>query len=230
MEEQSTLIAYASDLEKASFYKKTYLHVALAILAFIVVETILMNVVPTEAILWMISGKFLWLFLIGLFWLGSILADRLTFHPSREQQYLGLGLYVLLEAIIFLPMLTIAWIYSGGGDMILQAAGITMFMFVGLTAVVFITKADFSFLRTVLVIGGFVALGVIVMGAIFGWNLGLWFSTAMVILAVTSILYQTHQLRNDYHTGQYVGAALKLFASVMLLFWYILRILMSRRN
>lgn len=190
----------------------------------------MINAVPTEAILWMISGKFLWLFLIGLFWLGSILADRLTFHPSREQQYLGLGLYVLLEAVIFLPLITIAWIYSGGGDMILQAAGITTFMFVGLTAVVFITKADFSFLRTVLVIGGFVALGVIVMGAIFGWNLGLWFSTAMVILAVTSILYQTHQLRNEYHTSQYVGAALKLFASVMLLFWYILQILMSRRN
>jgi FtsH-binding integral membrane protein len=223
------LIANASDVEKASFYRKTYLHVALAILAFIVVETILLNVVPLEVIGWMMGGNFVWLFIIGLFWLGSVLADRLVFDPSREKQYLGLAVYVLLEAVIFLPMITIAWLYTGGGDMILQAAGITLAMFGGLTAVVFITKADFSFLRTILVIGGAVALGVIVMGAIFGWNLGLWFSTGMVILATTSILYQTHQLRNDYATDQYVGAALKLFASVMLLFWYILRILMSRK-
>jgi FtsH-binding integral membrane protein len=230
VENQRTILIEATDVERASFYRKTYLHVALAILAFVGVETILMNVVPVEAILWMLSGKFIWLFLIGLFWLGSILSDRLAFHPSREQQYLGLGLYVLLEALIFLPLLYIAMYYAGGGEVILQAAGITLFMFAGLTAVVFITKADFSFLRTILVVGGFVALGVIVMGAIFGWNLGLWFSTAMVILAVTSIMYQTHQLRNQYATDQYVGAALKLFASIMLLFWYILRILMSRRS
>jgi FtsH-binding integral membrane protein len=189
-----------------------------------------MNLFPAEIVIpFFFSSKFVWLFVLGLVWLGSILADRLTFHPSKEQQYLGLGLYVLLEAIIFLPILHLAWHYSGGGDMIIQAAGITLAMFGGLTAVVFITKADFSFLRTILVIGGAVALGVIVMGAIFGWNLGLWFSTGMVILATTSILYQTHQLRNQYATDQYVGAALKLFASIMLLFWYILRILMSRK-
>lgn len=220
----------ASGIERAEFYRKTYLHVALAILAFVGVESILMSLFPAETVLpFFFSNKFTWLFIIGLFWLGSMLSDRLAFHPSVQQQYLGLGLYVLLEAVIFLPMLHIAWAYSGGGAMILQAAGITGFMFLGLTAVVFITKADFSFLRTVLVIGGFVSLGVIVMGAIFGWNLGLWFSTGMVILAVTSIMYQTHQLRNNYATDQYVGAALKLFASVMLLFWYILRILMSRK-
>jgi FtsH-binding integral membrane protein len=223
------LIANASDVEKASFYRKTYLHVAFAILAFIMVETILMNVVPIEAIAWMVTGKFIWLFFIGLFWLGSMLSDRLSFHPSRQQQYMGLGLCVLLYAIMFLPALTVAWLNTGGGDIIIQAAGITLAMFGGLTAVVFITKADFSFLRAILVIGGFVSLGVIVMGAFFGWNLGLWFSTGMVILAVTSIMYQTHQLRNHYATGQYVGASLKLFASIMLLFYYILRILLSRK-
>jgi len=73
-------------------------------------------------------------------------------------------------------------------------------------------------------------LGTIVVGAIFGFNLGLWFSVGMVVLASISILYQTDQIKNKYGTQQYVGASLQLFASVMLLFWYILRILMSRRN
>jgi FtsH-binding integral membrane protein len=228
VENQNILISEASDIEKATFYKKTYQHVALAILAFIVVETILINIVPIEAIAWMLSGKFIWLFIIGLFWLGSTLADRLTFHPSRDKQYLGLGLYVILEAVIFLPMIVIAAAYSGG-DMIMQAAVITLFMFTGLTAVVFFTKTDFSFLRTALIVGGFVSLGAIVVGAIFGFNLGLWFSVIMVVLASASILYQTHQIKNQYGTEQYVGAALQLFSSVMLLFWYVLRILMSRK-
>jgi FtsH-binding integral membrane protein len=152
----------------------------------------------------------------------------LAFHPSKEKQYLGLGLYVILEAVIFLPMIAIAAAYSGG-EMLTQAAAITLFMFTGLTAVVFFTKTDFSFLRTAIIVGGFVSLGTIVVGAIFGFNLGLWFSVGMVVLASASILYQTNQIKTQFGTEQYVGAALQLFASVMLLFWYVLRILMSRK-
>ncbi|MES2545155.1 MAG: Bax inhibitor-1 family protein [Bacteroidota bacterium] len=230
MENQNILVSSASDIEKASFYRKTYQHVAFAILAFILVETLLIQTVPTDTIAWMLSGRFIWLFIIGLFWLGTTLSNNLAFHPSKDQQYLGLGLYVILEAIIFLPMIYIASVYSGGGDMIMQAAVITLFMFSGLTAVVFFTKTDFSFLRTVIIVGGFVALGTIVVGAIFGFNLGLWFSVGMVVLASASILYQTDKIKNEYGTEQYVGAALQLFSSVMLLFWYILRILMSRKS
>jgi FtsH-binding integral membrane protein len=119
---------------------------------------------------------------------------------------------------------------TAGVDMILQAGLITLFMFGGLTAVVFFTKTDFSFLRTAITVGGFISLGIIVVGAIFGFNLGLWFSVGMVVLASGSILYQTSQIKDKYQNDQYVGAALQLFASVMLLFWYILRILMSRRR
>lgn len=226
--EENILVSNASDVEKASFYKKTYLHVAFAILAFMALETVLIKTVPIEFIAWMFSGKFIWLFIIGLFWLGSMMSNKLAFNPSREKQYLGLGLYVILEAVIFLPMIVIAASYSGA-EMITQAAAITLFMFTGLTAVVFFTKTDFSFLRTIIIVGGFVSLGTIVVGAIFGFNLGLWFSVGMVVLASASILYQTDQIKNQYGTQQYVGAALQLFASVMLLFWYVLRILMSRK-
>ena len=228
MDNQNILVCDASEIEKASFFRKTYQHVALAVLAFILVEYSLISTVPADFIVWMLSGQYMWLLIIGLFWLGTTMSDRLAFHPSRDKQYLGLGLYVLLEAVIFLPMIAIASLYAGG-DMIVQAATITLFMFSGLTAVVFMTKTDFSFLRTALVVGGFIAIGIIVVGAIFGFNLGLWFSVGMVVLASGSILYQTHQIKNHYGTEQYVGAALQLFASVMLLFWYILRILMSRK-
>lgn len=229
MERVGSLVASASQVERAEFYKKTYTHIAWAILAFIGVESLLLRIVPMETIFAMVSGKYTWLFVIGAFWLASVLANKWAMSQSRTTQYIGLGVYVLIEAIIFLPLITIALVYSDP-NVINQAAIITLALFGGLTAVVFMTKVDFSFLRTILVIGGFVALGLIVAGAIFGFNLGLWFSVGMIVLASGSILYETHQLKNVYRTDQYVGAALQLFASIMLLFWYILRLLMSRRN
>jgi len=49
------LVAHSSEVEKANFYKKTYLHVALSILAFIGVETILLNIVPPQLIAMMLA-------------------------------------------------------------------------------------------------------------------------------------------------------------------------------
>ncbi|MGX9987276.1 Bax inhibitor-1/YccA family protein [Soonwooa purpurea] len=224
-----TLVSQASEAEKAEFYKKTYGHVALAILIFIAVESFLINIVPEQYIIAMVSGKFLWLFILGAFWLASMLANKWTLSQSRSTQYLGLGFYIVLEALIFLPLIYIAVAYTGL-EVIYQAAVLTLALFVGLTAYAFFSKTDFSFLRSIIVIGGFVALGLIVAGAIFGFNLGLWFSVGMVLIASASILYETSKLKDVYATNQYVGASLQLFASIMLLFWYILRILMSRKD
>ena len=224
------LVSYATNIEQATFYRKTYSHVAIALLAFIVVEAILINTVPESLIFSMVSSPFVWLFILGGFWLGSMLANKWTQAQDKSTQYRGLGIYVLLEAIIFLPMIYIAIDLSDGLAIISQAGIITLSLFAGLTAVVFLTRVDFSFLRTVLVVGGFLALGLIVAGALFNFDFGLWFSVAMVALAAGGILYETYNIKNVYSTDQYVAAALQLFSSVMLLFWYVLRILLSRRN
>ena len=229
MEFTNQLVAMSTKEQKASFYRKTYMHVALAILAFIFVETALLMVVPAELIIGMVSKNYVWLMIIGGFWLASMLAEKWTMASSRSMQYAGLGFYVLLEAIIFLPLIYIAVAYTGG-KVILQAGLITFMLFLGLTGVALTSKRDFSFLRGVLIIGGFISLGLIIAGILFGFNLGLWFSVGMVFLAGASILYQTNQLKNVYTTEQYVGASLQLFSSVMLLFWYVLRILMSRKD
>lgn len=223
------LVAHAKEVEKAEFYKKTYLHVALAILAFIGVETVLLKTVPPEVIGLMFQGKLTWLLIIGIFWLDSVLANKWSLSQSRSVQYMGLGFYILLEALIFMPMIYIA-VVNVGGSIIYQAAMLTIAMFAGISFVAFTSKRDFSFLRNIIVIGGFISLGLIVGGMIFGFDLGLWFSVGMVILASATILYQTSKLKDSYTTDQYVGASLQLFASIMLLFWYILRILMSRRS
>jgi len=221
------LVAHSTEVEKADFYKKTYMHVAFAILAFIAVETILLKIVPEQLIYMMFAQKYAWLLIIGVFWLASILASKWSLSQSKSTQYFGLGFYVVLEALIFLPLIYLA-ILQSGGQVIFQAATLTISMFAGISAVAFTSKRDFSFLRNIIVIGGFIALGLIVGGMVFGFDLGLWFSVGMVILASASILYQTSKLKDSYSTNQYVGASLQLFASIMLLFWYILSILNRR--
>ena len=141
-------------------------------------------------------------------------------------QYLGLGLFVVAEAIIFLPLLYIATMYSDAG--LIPTAGLmTLLLVGGLTATVFITKKDFSFLGGILSIGFFVAMGFIVCSMIFGFSLGLVFSSVMVLFAAGSVLYTTSNVMHHYHPSQHVAASLALFSAVALMFWYILQVLMS---
>ena len=138
-------------------------------------------------------------------------------------------LFVLAEAIIFMPLLYIAANYAGDSKVIMKAGITTACIFGGLTFAAFATRKDFSFLRSFLMVGGFVAMGIIVVSIIFGFNLGTIFAGAMAIFASASILYNTSNIIHHYRTDQYVAASLSLFSSVALLFWYILRIFMNRR-
>nr|WP_317047108.1 Bax inhibitor-1 family protein [Winogradskyella epiphytica] len=148
---------------------------------------------------------------------------------DKNVQYMAYGLYILLQALIFVPMIFIAAFYMDTGIEILkQAAIVTLALFTGLSAAVLLIQKDFSFLKTGLTIGFFIAIGLIIAGTLFGFNLGLWFSVGMCLLAGGSILYQTSNLVKTYGVDDYIPAALGLFASLMLLFWYILRIFMSR--
>jgi hypothetical protein len=102
--------------------------------------------------------------------------------------------------------------------------------FAGLTAIAFMTRKDFSFLGGLLRWGGILALVLIAAGVIFGFNLGTFFSVAMVGFAGAAILYDTSNVLHHYPEDRYVGAALQLFASVALMFWYVLRIFISSRD
>ena len=66
-------------------------------------------------------------------------------------------------------------------------------------------------------------------GVLFGFQLGTFFSVAMIALAGGSILYDTSNVMLRYPQDRHVAASLELFASVALMFWYVLRLLSSRR-
>ena len=227
--------AQAAADARADFLTKTYLHLAGAIALFVGLEAIFLNTPGIENLVaLMIGHQYGWLVVLGLFMFVSYVADKwASTATSVGMQYAGLGLYVFAEAIIFVPLLYIAQameLRNGGSGMqtIGAAALTTLALFGALTAVVFITRKDFSFLRGILMFGGFAAMGFIVVALIFQFALGPIFIYAMIALACGYILYHTSNVLHHYRIGQHVAAALALFAAVALLFWYILQLFMSR--
>ncbi|HMJ65231.1 MAG TPA: Bax inhibitor-1 family protein [Candidatus Binatia bacterium] len=218
----------ASPDARAAFIRRTYQHLAMAILAFMGLEFVIFKTGIAAAMTrTMLGGKFSWLVVLGAFMIVSWVAEKWAHSSvSKGAQYLGLGLYVVAEAIIFVPLLYIAVTFSSP-DTIPIAAVITGLLFLGLTVTAFTTRKDFSFLGGILKVGGCVALGVIVCSIMFGFSLGIVFAGVMVAFASGAILYSTSRIIHDYNTDQHVAASLSLFASVALLFWYVLRILIS---
>lgn len=222
--------AQASAEDRASFIRLTYLHLGGAILAFAAITAGLLQTPLPEMFMGVLATTpYSWLIVLLAFMAVGWVAERWAqSSTSVGMQYLGLSLYVVAEAIIFVPLLYVAANFAGP-EVIPTAGLLTGVVFAGLTGTVFITKKDFSFMRRFLIIGSFAALGIIVCGILFGFNLGLLFSAGMVLLASGYILYYTSNVLHHYPVGSHVAAALALFSAVALLFWYILRIFMSRR-
>lgn len=223
---QSLPVASLGTEARAGFIVRTYQHLLGAIIAFVAIEVFLFSTGLAEQMaVVMLSGS--WLIVLGAFMVVSWIASRVAYtSQSKAAQYAALGGFILAEAIIFVPMLYMA--QRIGEGLISSAAFVTLVGFGALTAVAFITRKDFSFLRGVLMWGGFAALGLIVAGALFGFHLGTYFSVGMVAFAGAAILYDTSNVLHHFPEDRHVGASLALFASVALLFWYVLRIFMSR--
>jgi len=229
------IAADARPSERVAFIRRTYAHLAGAILAFAALEAVLFNLAPpavVETIIkTMMGSRYSWLFVLGGFMLVSWVAQSWArSDSSRGLQYLGLSLYVVAEAVLFVPLLFAAQFLYPDQHLIAKAGILTLAVSGGLTLAVFVTGKDYSGMRSVLCVGSLLAFGFIVASILF--NFGdmamLIFCFAMVGLASGWIIYQTSNVIHHYRTDQHVAAALALFAAVALLFWYILQIFLLR--
>lgn len=218
-------VSDASVEDRSDFIWKCYAHVVGAILAFAAIEVYFFQSGIAERIAmpmlnnwWMVLGVFI---LAG--WGATHVAHRVE---SKNAQYAAFAAFIVLESLIFAPMLFIASIRAPG--IIDSAAGVTVLGCVGLIATVMVTRKDFSFLRGMMVWLFFLALAAIVGSLIFGFELGTWFSVAMIGFAGAAVLYDTSNILHHYPQDKYVAASMQLFASIAMMFWYILRLFMSR--
>jgi FtsH-binding integral membrane protein len=229
------IVADAPAADRAAFFRRTYGLVAAAFGAFAVTLYALFVSGIAETFMRSIAGVGSWgmLGVMVLFWVGTTAAQSLAFNrASRASQYAGLGLYVLLQAIIFVPLIYYTAIVTKGnpGEILIPACMATGALVVALTAVVFMTNLDFSFLKVAIVIGSICALGIVIVSLFAGWSLGAWFSIAMIVLMATVILYQTNEVKNTMETDQHVAAAFVLFSSFVTLLFYVIRLFAGRRE
>ena len=224
---QMTVAAADSVEARSQFIWKCYAHVVGAILAFAAIEVYLFSSGIAQAIAPAMMNS--WLLVLGAFilvsWGATHVAHRLE---SKAAQYAAFAVFVFAEALIFAPMLLMAMAMDPSGTMVESAATVTVVGCVGLIATAMITRKDFSFMRGLLVWGGMLALGAIAGSLIFGANLGTWFSVAMIGFAGIAVLYDTSNIMHHYPSDKYVAASMALFASIAMMFWYILRLFMSR--
>lgn len=220
-------VSALSNEDRSAFIWKCYAHVVGALLAVVAIETYLFS----SGVAWQIAEPMLnspMLVLaafIGLSWGASHFAHTLK---STTSQYVAFAVLVVAWSLMFVPMLAMALIMDQSGSMIESAAVVTLFGCAALVATVMITRKDFSFLRSVLVWGFFIAMGLIATSLIFGWNLGTWFSVGMIGFAGVAVLYDTSNIMHHYPQDKYVAASMALFSSIAMMFWYILRLFMSR--
>lgn len=218
----------AAAAARSEFISKCYINLAAAFAVFVAVEAALLSWQPAVDFAYKMVGGSNWLFVLIAFMGVSWLANSWALNGGTlAKQYAGLYLYVLAEAVIFMPLLIVA--EQIAPDTIAQAAVLTFALTAGITIYAFVSKKDFSFLGAFLTIASFVALGLIVCSILFGFGLGLWFSGAMIIFSGLVVLYQTSAIIRQYDNSQYVAAALGLFAAIALMFWYILQFLLNRR-
>lgn len=225
------VVANAPEDARISFVRRTYAHLAVSVLCLIGLIAVMKLAHVDQALVGMIVQNPIMLLVVMLFFIGGgFLARymaRADFPPAVK--YAGLALYTVIEAVSLLPILMYAE-RKYGMDIINQASILSMLVFGGLTVTVFVTKKDFSFLRYGLIILSLVMLGLIVMSILGMGGLGMWFSALGILLAGGYILYDTSNIMLHYRTDEHVGASIELLADVVLLFYYILRLLMQSRD
>ncbi|MDH3647746.1 MAG: Bax inhibitor-1 family protein [Gammaproteobacteria bacterium] len=215
---------------RGAFINRTYLHLFGAITAFVALEAWLFQSGIAEPIARKLLGLGAgWLLVLGAFMVVGWLASRVA-HTAQSlpAQYAALGGFVVAEALIMVPMLYAAMRISP--DIPKQAATATIVAFAALTAIAFVTRKDFSFMRGTLIWMGVVAIGLIALSLLFGFHLGTWFTVAMLAFAGAAILYDTSNVLHHFSEDRYVAGALELFASVALMFWYVLRLYMHSND
>src|SRR5262245_53424959 len=100
--------------DRVAFLRRTYLHLGGALVAWAVLTALIFrtefSAKFTIAVLGRGSG-FAWLGVLAAFMVVGYVAERLArSQASRGLQYLGLGIFVLAEAILLQPLIWVAFI------------------------------------------------------------------------------------------------------------------------
>jgi FtsH-binding integral membrane protein len=212
---------------RTAFMGRVYARLVAGIALFVLLEAYLFTSGLAVAITQFVISTS-WLVILGGFMIVSWLANSVALRAtSPASQWGGYALLVAANALIFAPMLVIAEVQVPGT--VAAAGQYAVGGFIILSIIAHRSARDFTWLGASLRWFGVLALAAIVISVLTGASLGTWFSLAMIGLAGAAILYETQVILRETPPGRETVAAMALFSSLALLFWYVLRLLMSRR-
>lgn len=156
----------------------------------------------------------------------QLMYGRLFSSASLKVHYIAFGLTIALQGAFCAPLF---WFAQHISDTILRDAFfITTAGFGGLTAIPFLTKKDFSFMGGMLYTATFILMAVGIMSIFFGpFNMGLFWSGAVVLLFSGWVLYHTSQIQRHLPLTAYVFGATMLFIDFVVLLRQVVIILIS---
>ena len=175
-----------------------------------------------------LGQAFVWVLFIAQF--GSLMWASAVSRRKPLNRYA----YTLFTFIcgIFAGIIVSMVARTSGPDIVMAAFGMTAADFLLLTGVAVFSKADFSFLRSFVIVGiGVMFFGSLVSAIFHLETLGLIVSAVAVIACSAKILWDTSSMLKTEDFSDPAGFALSLFVSLYNIFISLLRLLQGgRRN
>ena len=214
--------AQASLQERLGFIRKVYALFFIATL-FAVGGVALGFAFPP---LMMAAAEHPWIVLFLM--VGGVMGAQAVRHVPGIN-LLALFGFTTLTGLIISPVLYI--IGQTNPASIIQAGVLTVGIFGGLTAYVFISRRDFSFLRGMMVTGLIVVILAGLLNIFIGSSaLGFAVAAAALLLFSGFVLYDTSNIIHRYPTNEYVAGALSLYLDAFNIFLALLRLLNAGRR
>lgn len=214
--------AEASLTERMSFIRKVYALFFVATLFAIGGAGLGLSFPP----LMMAAAQHPWIVLILM--LGGVMGAQAVRHVPGLN-LLALFGFTTLTGVMISPVLYIIGQINPAS--IIQAGVLTVGIFGGLTAYVFISRRDFSFLRGMVVTGLIVVILAGILNIFIGSTaLGFAVAAATLLLFSGFVLYDTSNIIRRYPTNEYVAGALSLYLDAFNIFLALLRLLNSNRR
>lgn len=230
-EDRGFAIGAAVDARMA-FVRRTYAHLfaelaAVALLVYVAIQTPALQDLASG-----LMGSF-WIYLAVVFGISLVTRRMLEGRTSLAIQYVAAGIWVFFLGLLVTPLAVFVQKTTGSYALLGQAAVLTGCVFGGITAYVFTTKKDFSFLRGALSALSMLGIGIAIVSYFlggFGAGMSLVYSVGWAILLSGWVLYDTSKVLHRRAVDQHVAASVDLLVDFVYLFIYIARILLGSRR
>jgi len=230
-EDKGFAISAALD-SRMAFVRRTYAHLLGELAAVAAIVYVSLQTPALQRLAFGLMGNWL-VYVAAFFGISLVTRAMLAGQKSMGIQYAAAAIWVFFLGLLVTPLAMIAQRVTGSYAILGQSAILTGCVFTGITAYVFFTKKDFSFLGGALWMISWIAFGLGIVLSIFGGfgnSTALLYSCGMVLLLGGWVLYDTSKVLHHRHVNEHVAASVDLLIDFVYMFIYIVSILLRSRR